>query len=387
MPYAEGRVYHDADAHIVETPEWLQPHADPALRPRLAPIFVQSLAPGEEAQIDAWRQRHYDAADREAAEREVMLRKNWAAMGAFIPEHRPHALDLLGFRSQLMFNTFTNTPLQQAEHSGDMTLAYGMARAHNRAMVEFCAVDPRLLPTGYVPLADLAQAPAMAREAIEMGCKALLVASACPPGHSPSHVALDAVWAQAQEAGLPVVMHVGGGGQLLDPNYFQNGLPPEPDFHGGAENFRSVDFMAIPGPAMQTLATLIFDGVLERFPRLRFGVIEMGAAWLPGWMRQMDSGFDAFRRHEQRLQKLSMPPSDYVRRQIRVTPYPTDPTGWIIAQAGPETLLFSSDFPHVEGGRNPLKRFEATMPDTPAAAKQRFYCDNFVDLMGAGLRA
>jgi predicted TIM-barrel fold metal-dependent hydrolase len=107
-----------------------------------------------------------------------------------------------------------------------------------------------------------------------------MIASACPRSHSPSHIGLDAVWAKAQEAGAPIVFHVGGGGQLLDPMYFENGLPPVPDFHGGAENFRSVDYMAIPYPPMQTLATMILDGVLERFPDLRIGVIEQGA-WGP----------------------------------------------------------------------------------------------------------
>src|SRR3546814_4387481 len=78
---------------------------------------------------------------------------------------------------------------------------------------------------------------------------------------------------QAEEAGIPVVLHVGGGGELLDPKYFVNGGPKVPDFHGGDENFRSVDYMAIPGPPTQTLATMIFDGVLERHPALRIGVI------------------------------------------------------------------------------------------------------------------
>ena len=183
--------------------------------------------------------------------------------------------------------------------------------------------------------------------------------SRCPRGHAPSHVALDPVWAIAQEAGLPVVFHVGGGGELLSPDYFENGLPAEKDFHGGEENFRSIDYMAIPYPPMQTVATLILDGVLERFPRLMIGVIEQGASWVPGWMRTLDSAFEAFRRHEQRLQKLSMKPSEYVRRQVRVTPYPTEDVGWITEQAGPEICLFSSDYPHVEGGRNPLRRFEA----------------------------
>ena len=47
--------------------------------------------------------------------------------------------------------------------------------------------------------------------------------------------------------------------------------------------------MAIPHSVMQTLAALIIDGVLDRFPRLKFGAIELGASWLPGWMRSMDS--------------------------------------------------------------------------------------------------
>src|SRR5205807_9935612 len=138
----------------------------------------------------------------------------------------------------------------------------------------------------------------------------------------PSHVGLDSVWAAASEAGLPVVCHVGGGGQLLDPNYFANGLPPVADFHGGAENFRSIDYMAIPYPPMQTIATMILDGVLDRFPHLKIGVIEQGASWVPGWMRMMRSAAEAFVKNEVRLQNLSLKPSEFVRRQVRVTPYP-----------------------------------------------------------------
>jgi predicted TIM-barrel fold metal-dependent hydrolase len=252
-------------------------------------------------------------------------------------------------------------------------------------MADFCSVDSRLLASGYVPLRDFARAEATAREAIEMGCKALLVPSACPRGHAPSHVALDPVWARAQEAGIPIVFHVGGGGRLLDPDYFENGLPPVPDFHGGAENFRSIDYMAIPYPPMQTLATMILDGVFDRFSTLRCGVIEQGASWVPGWMRLLDSAHDAFARNEERLRKLSLKPSEFVRRQIRVTPYPAEDVGWIIEQAGEEVCLFSSDYPHVEGGRNPIRRFEASMIGLSERSKQRFYCDNFIDLMGSAL--
>ena len=391
MPYAH-RAIHDADGHVMELPEWLHEHADPHIRDRLSPIHVATVAPGEADHIAGYRAQHADPEYRAKNEEQLLLRKNWAATGSFISEDRPLALDLLGFESQLIFNTFTNTKLLMAEREDDVEFGYGFARAHNRAMAEFCSVDSRLLASGYVPLRDFERSRAHAAETIELGCKALLIPSGCPRGHSPSHVGLDPVWAMAEEAGLPVVFHVGGGhrladGELLDLEYFENGAPPVPDFHGGAENFRSVDYMAIPTAPMQTLSVLILDGVLERHPRLKVGVMEQGASWVPSWMRYLDSAFDAFRKREDRLQRLSMRPSDYVRRQVRVTPYPAEDVGWIIANSGDEICLFSSDYPHVEGGRNPIKRFEASIQDLNEAQKHAFYFDNFADLMGAGLAA
>jgi len=386
MAYAEGRTVHDADSHVVETPDWLFPYADAALRTRMRPLYVSKVRPGEENAIAAIRRRRSDPADRPRAEAELMQRKNWDALGSFINEDRPRALDLLGFASQLVFNTFATAYLLDAEQK-DADLGYAIARAHNRAIVDFCSADRRLLAVGYVPLADFERARQTAGEALATGCKALMVPSACPKCHSPSHVGLFPVWAQAEEAGIPIVFHVGGGGELLAPQYFENGLPPVPDFHGGAENFRSVDYMAIPYPPMQTLATMIIDGIFDRFPRLKVGVIEQGALWVPGWMRRLDSAHEAFAKHEERLRRLALRPSEYVRRQIRVTPYPTEPVGWIIAQAGEEVCLFSSDYPHVEGGRNPIKRFEQGLEELGERARDRFYADNFVDLMGRGLSA
>jgi predicted TIM-barrel fold metal-dependent hydrolase len=348
---------------------------------------VATVKPGEDRFIDHFLREQRDPAYRAKDAEELMTRKNWKATGSFIKEDRPRALDLLGFASQLVFNTFANKALVRAEHGDDLDYAYGLARAHNRAMADFCSADRRLLAVGYVPLADFDRAAAMADEAIAIGCKALMIPSACPKGHSPSHIGLDPVWARAQEARLPIVFHVGGGGRLLDPHYFDNGLPPVPDFHGGAENFRSIDYMAIPYPPMQTLATMILDGVLDRFPNLKVGVIEQGASWLPGWMRQLDSALEAFSRNEERLQRLTLRPSEFVRRQVRVTPYPHEDTGWIVAQSGEDVCMFSSDYPHVEGGRNPIARFERSLGDASEDVRRRFYCDNFVDLMGAALNA
>ena len=388
------RLVHDADAHLMETPTWLRDYADPAVRDRITPLrypggneLRQTGDPSEqqhdlETAFERLAARHRSDEYRAVEAQEIMARKNFAATGSFLPEDRGRALDLLGFSSQLVFNTFHNRRLHDWEHGADVDFAYAAARAHNRGMLDFCSADPRLLPTCYVPLADFDRSRDMAAEVIDAGAAALLVASGCPPGHSPSHISLDPVWALAQEASVPIVFHVGGTGDLIDRHYFHNGLPIPPDFHGGEENFRSVDYVGIPHPPMQTLATMIFDGVLERFPELRIGVIEQGAVWVPSWLRQMESAIEAFARHEERLRALSLRPTEYVRRQVRATPYPTEDVGWIIAQSGPEICMFSSDYPHVEGGRRPIERFEASLGDAPADVRRRFYCDNFLDLIG-----
>ncbi len=386
MSYANGRLIHDADSHLMELPGCLDPYFDRDLLPRFHTLpTVRARSDRGERRPGASRQAHAEPTFRAGVDANVMLRKNYEAHGAFIREDRPHTLDLLGFASQLVFTTYClgNFGL---DRGADLPLAYGAARAHNRMMTDFCSVDRRLLATAYVPLEDFAMAIETTREAIALGASALMVPSWCPQRHSPSHIGLDPVWAMAQEAGLPVLFHVGGE-EKMNPVYKANGLPPVPDFHGGDDNFTSVSYMPIPYSVMQTLATLIFDGVFDRFPRLKWGAIELGAAWLPGWMRAMDSAASAFTKNEERLRRLRARPSEIVREQLRVTPYPHEDTGWIIANAGEEVCLFCSDFPHVEGGRAPLKRFDESLAHTPATAIRRFYADNFIDLMGEGLPA
>ena len=380
MPYVEGQTIHDADSHVMELPAHINGYVEPALRAAFAEKTAKKNALGD--WVDKAQAQHEDPEFRAGDEANLLLRKNYQALGAFRNADRPKALDLLGFTSQLVFTTAAlgNYGLEEL---GEVELAVAAARAHNRMMAEFCAVDRRLLATGYVPLLDIERAPQIAREAIELGCKGLIIPSRHPPGHSPSHVGLDPLWALVQEAGLPILFHVGGE-EKMHRAYFENGLPQVLDFHGGAENFTSLSFMTIPISIWQTLSALVIDGVFDRFPRLKFGAIELGASWLPSLMKFMDSGAAAFGK-EERLQRLSARPSEIIRRQFRVTPYPHEDTAWIIENTGEEVCMFSSDFPHVEGGRNPLKRFNDALSGASETAKRRFYRDNFIDLMGAGL--
>ncbi len=383
MAYVENRTVHDADSHVMELPGTIERY----LESRYRRTFTErvSLSPAQSQWATQARALHDDPAFRAGDADNILLRKNYQALGSFRREDRPLALDLLGFTSQLVFTT-TALSNYGLEHSGETALALAVARAHNRMMTDFCAVDRRLLATGYVPLVDIDNAPKIAAEAMELGCKALIIPSRVPEQHSPSHVSFDPLWALAEEAGLPILFHVGGE-EKMRPAYTRNGLAPVKDFHGGDENFTSTSFMTIPLSVWQTMAVLIIDGVCDRFPRLKFGAIELGASWLPSWLQFMDAGYGAFRKGEARLQKLSAKPSEIARRQFRVTPYPHENTRWIIENSSEEMCLFSSDFPHVEGGRNPLKRFDDSLAGLGDAARQRFYRDNFIDLMGRGLDA
>jgi len=383
MSYAQNRIIHDADSHLMELADCLDPFIDPKYRSAYDDLPKLKSWPRDSDWVTGARAKQRDPAFKAAAAENILLRRDYDALGAFLKEDRPRALDLLGFRSQLVFTTWclSNFGL---EESGDTDLAYALATAQNRMMVDFCSVDRRFLPTGYVPLADFDKTRKVAEEAIRLGCKGLMIPSRCPKGHSPSHVGFDPLWAMAQEAGLPILFHVGGE-EKLNPDYFNNGMPRVKDFHGGEENFTSVSYMAIPHAVMLSLAAMILDGVLDRFPRLKIGAIELGASWVPSWMRFMDAGAAAFMKGEERLQKLSMKPSDFVKRQVRVTPYPHEDTGWIIRNTSDDMCLFSSDFPHVEGGRNPLKRFDDSLQGLTAIQIGRFYADNFIDLMGNGL--
>src|SRR5262249_26437184 len=165
------RVIHDADAHVMEPPDLFTEFADPDVRDRIAELTVGFRigddGTDEREIVEHFRRQHEDPEFRLHDAEQIWLRKNFEATGGFIAEDRPAALDMLGVASQLIFNTFTNKTLQRVEHRDDLDLAYGLARAHNRAIVDFCSVDPRLLAVGYVPLADFERSAAMAGEALE----------------------------------------------------------------------------------------------------------------------------------------------------------------------------------------------------------------------------
>jgi uncharacterized protein len=259
---------------------------------------------------------------------------------------------------------------------------YGGARAHNRAMADFCASDPRLLAVGFAPWNDAGMTQQVVEEAIDLGCAAILFPSR-PPRHAKSitHPDFDPMWRMLEERGVPFVLHVGGAGRLAPREFHDNGRPVT-DFLGGGENLRAKDYMGIAHMTELFLAALIFDGILERFPTLRGGSIEQGAMWVVPWLRRLDLAQQSFGRNEPTLRDLPVRPSDYVRDRLFFTPFPGEPVGWMIEQCGEELFCFSSDYPHPEGTKDPIGRFEATLVDTREDAKERFYSRNLATMLG-----
>ena len=386
MVYATGRVYYDADTHLMEPLDHYDGYLDPAIRERAPKILVGGRFP-----LDAFYEAERLRAEPGFHDREVdevMERKLWSALGAWDPHDRSRALDELGFSAQLVFDSFMRSVLRDAEQMDDPELLYGLARAHHRAMHDFCA-DPRLLPVSYVPMADIERTIAFARELIDDGAVALEIPGDCPKHHSPSHVGFEPLWAMAAEARTPIVFHLGSS-RLATMTFHTNGRPVEKFFAGGdVPRMGTIEYISTPMAVQEILTALLVDGVLHRHPDLRFAIVELGSTWMPGYLHFLDSAQVAFGKAEGRLKALDLKLSQYVQRQVRVAPFCHENVGWLISQVGDGMAMFSSDYPHIEGGRNPLARFERSLDehDIPAAARDRFYEHNFVDLLGGRVPA
>jgi uncharacterized protein len=368
----------DADSHVMETSDWLLSYADPGIREQLRPLSFDA-AGSAAAELMAslpgiWEaQRHQDVGPDVIAGP-----KGWVAPGALDTAVRTKVLDALAIDAQLVFPTFA---VEQYARSKDHDVQYGGAQALNRAMVDFCSPDPRLKAVGQVPLLDPARALDTAIEAIEAGVAAIWVFSDAPGDFSPTHTDLHPFWATLADAGVPFVLHVGGG-RLLPRPFHNNGLARPKDWLGGGENLRAKDFPVLHHSPERFLACMALDGIFERFPTLRGAAIELGASWVPVLLRNLDHAHRSFSKFEPVLKDLELLPSEYLRRQVRFTPFPFEDTVWLLQQCGPELFMFSTDYPHPEGGKRPFEIFTEALGQFDDMAKEQFFWRNGAELLG-----
>jgi predicted TIM-barrel fold metal-dependent hydrolase len=299
-------------------------------------------------------------------------------LGAFDGRERRQALDLLGFKKQLVFATHSLAMPFSANARIAPKLRYGAARAHNRHMVDFCSADQRLMGVAAVPLDDPELALDELEFALRSGLKAIWIPHRLCGDKAPGHVAFDRFWARLVEADMPFVMHVGGAPLQSASEWMNNGRPPVRDWMGGGENLRTKD-MAILHQAIETFVSMmIIDGVFERFPRLRGAAIELGAGWVPAMLTRLDWTVGIWRKTDTSIASFKRKPSEQIIQQMAFTPYVFEEVGAFIDQSHPDLYLFSSDYPHSEGGRNPISRFETALGDRSETIRDKFYSENFL---------
>jgi predicted TIM-barrel fold metal-dependent hydrolase len=307
--------------------------------------------------------------------------KGYEAIGAFDTDERSLALDQLGFERQLVFASFSTNVVFDPRLGHEV--AAGAARAHNRAMAEFCGDEERLIGVGAIPLDDVDAAVAEIDHLVALGLGAVWVPHRAPGGRSPGHDDLDPFWAKLAEAGIPVVLHVGGHPLQLDPAFMNTGRPVPGDWLGGGENVRGKDMIGLHHAAELFVGAMVLDGVLERHRSLRLGVVELGAGWVPAMLRRLDQIADIWKRSEPDLAALTRPPSQQLTEQAGFTPYPFEDVGAMIRDSNPDLYLFSSDYPHIEGGRDPLGRFTSSLRGMGAEVDEKFYAGNMRRLIAA----
>jgi predicted TIM-barrel fold metal-dependent hydrolase len=379
MGFAYGRVINDADSHTMETDDWMYEFLDERLREKFGTLYKADTSGRVVGMIETAKARANDRdADTAAAQDPIAGEKGWLAFGAFDSSERTRMLDQYGFVSQLVFTTACLAGMARADTLEDK---YAIVRAANMAQQKFSNGDKRLVNVAYIPLDDPEMAFAEAKRAIDAGAGAVGVAPMPSGERSPGHPDNDAFWQMLSDRSIPFMIHIGTGTKTQPKGYHNNGRPRSSDLHGGGENLRFDDFTALCFAPQEFLTAMVYDGIFHRFPKLRGGVIESGAGWVPDFLRRIDYAFQSFSRTDKYLQAFDMKPSEYIRRAVKFTPFPGEDVGGMIRDAGAELFMFSSDYPHPEGTKDPVGKFESSLDDIGEDVKDMFYRTNYDVMM------
>jgi predicted TIM-barrel fold metal-dependent hydrolase len=241
----------------------------------------------------------------------------------------------------------------------DADYGNALASAYNdRLLADWLPVSPRFKGSVTVNAADpVAAAGEIRRVGSHPGMVQVLMpgASRAPYGQRQYHPIYEA----AVELGLPVAVHPGAEGA-------GTAWPPTPVGYPSRymewHNTLPITFMA-------QVNSLVCEGVFERFPTLRFVVVEGGLAWLPHLMWRMDKNYKALRDTTPWLRRL---PSEYIVDHVRLTTQPIEEPAeagrlaQVLAMMSAErTVMFSSDYPHWDND-DPNRILRGVEPDVRA---------------------
>jgi predicted TIM-barrel fold metal-dependent hydrolase len=258
---------------------------------------------------------------------------------------RLDSLDAFGLDAAVLFPNYGL--LWEQRLSSDRVAQRANARAYNRFTAESCSDGRgRLFGVAHILLHDPAWAVEEIARVRSQGIRLAMVAPAPVEGKPLSHRDFDPVWAAFSEHGVAPVFHVSD---------FESPLHPawrEGEHEEGEQLFDSIFLYLAPAVA---LANLILNGVLERFPDLRVGVVELTASWVPHFLLHIDGASDFYaQRHGEPFRKLASRPSEYFLRQVRVAALPYEMPNRLVPKVGEATFMIGSDWPHAEGVADPM---------------------------------
>jgi predicted TIM-barrel fold metal-dependent hydrolase len=337
----------DADGHILEPPTLWEEYIDPEFRDRALRFRVDEQGL-EELEIAGQRSQMSRRgapsvlgamgdpdliAMQKDPERTYL--KN-APYGSMDPRERIDVLDAENIDIAILYTTVGL--LWEAEVL-DPALAQAYTKAYNRWICEFCADEPRLVPTAHLSLSDAAAAATELERAVGEGARGGYVAPFHHDGRPLGHPDNDVLFAAAQDLDVPLAIH-----PTFEPQWTKGTRM------GAWENVKQLRLLATVSGAdgVRHQFTTLFDyGVFDKFPQLKVLVLESGAGWIGYWLDRIDAVYSHTVIGER--VPLAHKPSDYFRERIWIS---CDPDERMIpalaARYGVERFLWASDFPHAD---------------------------------------
>jgi hypothetical protein len=352
----------DSDQHLYESRSCWADHVDPKLRDEVLRIEDDDLGypwvtwrgqqlgqadvqiPGETAVIGDRRRRQLEGAPPDYSYDEALPVDYWD------PTARRDRLSLMGLDGAVLFPNYGL--LWERRLSASLPALLANMGAWNR----WCSIVSRegggaLYPVAHLTLRDLDWLDAQLRDLAAGGVRLAMIAPALVDGKPLSHPDLDRVWASFVEHGVTPVFHVADQPRVFDDAWYTD------DDRGGVNALESV-FLSTP--AALAVTDLIINATLERHPGLHIGIVELSAVWVPLYLMMLDGGVEfTAKLRGGPVAPLSMKPSEYFKRQVRVSSFAYEMPAHIMKQAGGHDLFMCcSDFPHSEGTATPLDDYQ-----------------------------
>jgi predicted TIM-barrel fold metal-dependent hydrolase len=324
--------------------------------------------------------------------------KGPSAPSAIDLSRRVEVLDVMGIDKQLVFPTTAIAAMIIGEmediaydmrFGGDVSVFEGISRpqfakdfvaAYNDWVIDNAVLaDGRIRLVGILTTSrtDVNEMVETAKKMIDRGVRAVYMQADFPPGGmSPAHSQMDPLWRLFEENDVTVTLHIGTEFAFLDPGWMIAetflDLFQSPEIPNTNIQLFSTVHMAVDN----YVSAMVLGGVFERFPRLRLGLMEVGAHWVGCAARRMDMYIKVF--PGAAAAKFPLKPSEYMARNIRVSPFNFEPVDRYI-QDDPELVdmfCYSTDYPHVEGTKDSMKNMLAKVEPLGEDIATKFFRTN-----------